>query len=99
VAIVNGGRVLRAGSLDELVGPAVEVEIRADGLTDEMVAALARWGDVTNRSADRLTLTTPDEDGLPEVTRYLVESGARVRAVAPRRTSLEELFVREVRDA
>jgi ABC-2 type transport system ATP-binding protein len=46
VAIVKRGRVVRMGTLDELTRGAVEVEIKAAGLTEEMVAGLAQWGRV-----------------------------------------------------
>ena len=35
----------------------------------------------------------PSEDVLPAVAAYLVQGGARLYGLAPRRASLEELFI------
>jgi ABC-2 type transport system ATP-binding protein len=104
VAIVKRGRVVRAGTLDELTGSATEVEIRAGGLTTEMVAGLARWGRVMdgrgtpeNGQSDdiaRLMLAIDQPDALPAIADYLVTGGARLYALSPQRLPLEELFMR-----
>jgi ABC-2 type transport system ATP-binding protein len=110
VAIVKRGRVVRIGTLAELTRQTTEVEIRAAGLSTELVAGLSRWGSVISDSASpipnrqsairntdevvRLTLTVASEDVLPEIADYLVQRGARVYALAPQRISLEELFMR-----
>lgn len=106
VAIVKRGRVVRAGTLDELTGGALEVEIRATGVTSELAAGLGRWGRVTNggplerhaahdrQEPARLTLAVESEDVLPAVAEHLIEGGAHLYALAPRRISLEELFMR-----
>ena len=108
VAIVKRGRVVRAGTLDELTGGATEVEIRAGGLTAELVAGLARWGRVVdsrgtaeNGQGDditRLMLTVDQPDALPAIADYLVTGGARLYALAPQRLPLEELFMRVMRE-
>ncbi len=46
VAIVKRGRVVRAGTLESLTRGSTQIEIRAAGLTDALVAGLARWGEV-----------------------------------------------------
>jgi len=103
VAIVKHGRVVRIGTLDELTRQAVEVEIRASGLTAECLAGLAQWGQVTSPPAEigcgsgtctRLTMSVADEDALPQIAQWVVASGAHLYALAPQRLSLEELFMR-----
>ena len=44
VAIVKRGRVVRIGTLAELTRQTTEVEVRAAGLSAELVAGLERWG-------------------------------------------------------
>jgi len=46
VAIVKRGRVVRIGTLADLTRQTTEVEIRAAGLSTELVAGLERWGRV-----------------------------------------------------
>jgi len=48
VAIVKRGRVVRIGTLAELTRQTTEVEIRAAGLSPDLVAGLASWGQVGN---------------------------------------------------
>ncbi|OIO98841.1 MAG: ABC transporter [Anaerolineae bacterium CG2_30_64_16] len=103
MAIVKRGRVVRSGTLDQLTDGAVEVQVRAGGLTPDLVAGLARWGRVISdfgfRISDcqdvvRFTLTVESEAVLPAVADWLVQGGARLYALAPQRPSLDELFMR-----
>ena len=141
VAIVKQGRLVRVGTLEDLTAGATQIEIRAAGLTAELLAGLAQWGQITGRESqmaptggklqmadgtepmaetpveypppgtdgasranaqpprgtshtDRLLLTVPSEDVLPAVAAYLVQGGALLYGLAPRRVSLEELFIR-----
>jgi ABC-2 type transport system ATP-binding protein len=105
VAIVKRGRVVRMGTLDELTAGALVVEIKAAGLTEELVAGLAQWGRVGRgqgagvRGQDpqlptSITLSVGTDDVLPAVADWLVRGGARLYALAPQRLSLEELFMR-----
>lgn len=98
VAIIKRGRAVHSGTLDELTGGAIEVELRAGGLTPELRAGLERWGRVTWADGVRLTLTVEHEEALPAIADWLVDGGARLYALSPRRLSLEELFVRIVGD-
>jgi ABC-2 type transport system ATP-binding protein len=103
IAIVKSGRVVRTGRLDELTSQSAEVEIRATGLTPELISGLDRWGKVhdqplaVNQAPDYpgcLTIAIESEDVLPAVAEWLVQGGARLYSLAPKRLSLEELFMR-----
>jgi ABC-2 type transport system ATP-binding protein len=98
VVIIKRGCVVRVGTLDELTGSTTEVEVRAGGLTPELVAGLAAWGQVTSANAAGLTMTVAEREQLPEIARYLVEGGARLYALSPRRLPLEELFLRIMKE-
>jgi ABC-2 type transport system ATP-binding protein len=63
VAIVKRGRVVRMGTLDELTRGAVEIEIRAAGLTEGLVAGLAQWGKL--QIADRKSQIAADASPVP----------------------------------
>jgi ABC-2 type transport system ATP-binding protein len=102
IAIVKRGQVVRLGQLDELTAPHAEVQIRARGLTPQLVAGLDRWGKVLDGAVaheDRhdpvsLTMAIESEDVLPAIAGWLVQGGAQLYNLAPRRLSLEELFMR-----
>jgi ABC-2 type transport system ATP-binding protein len=98
VAIIKQGRVVRSGTLDELTGAATEVEVRAGGLTPELLAGLERFGQVTRATGEAVILAVADREVLPAIARWLVEGGARLYALSPRRLPLEELFVRIMKE-
>ena len=96
------------GTLDELTRQETTVEIRAAGLTAELVAGLAQWGqmpgtaghavaDYKSQMTDTVVsvvITVADEEFLPQIAAYLLQGGARLYSLAPQRVSLEELFMR-----
>jgi ABC-2 type transport system ATP-binding protein len=98
VAIIKRGRVVRVGTLDDLTGAETEVEVRAGALTPELVAGLARWGQVVSAHGDLLTMTVPNGESLPAIARWLVDGGARLYALSHRRAPLEEVFLRIMRE-
>jgi ABC-2 type transport system ATP-binding protein len=103
IAIVKHGRVVRTGRLDDLTAQGAEVEIRAGGLTPDLISGLARWGNVNNQAIaveqapdepTSLIMFVESEEALPAIARWLVDGGARLYSLAPKRLSLEELFMR-----
>jgi len=98
VAIVKDGRAVRVGALDELRGSAVEVEVRASGLSETLIAGLDRFGRVLTVDGDRLVLAADGEASIPEMVEWLVGCGARLRELTPRRRPLEDLFAQAVEE-
>lgn len=114
VAIVKRGRVVRLGALAELTRQATEIELRVAGLTPEAEAGLAQWGRVVERTeagirgqesgvrgpADvmRIVMAVADEAVAPALAAHLIGAGAQLHALAPRRLSLEELFMRVMQE-
>ncbi len=103
VAILKEGRVVAQGPLDRLLAAAPRVEIEVRGLTDDgwnrlqaLCPAIERQGDLRCAQVTRLTAPVEEDDLVPELARAVVESGARLMSLIPRRQDLEELFVRLV---
>ncbi|MDQ6793619.1 MAG: ABC transporter ATP-binding protein [Chloroflexota bacterium] len=91
VAIVDRGRVLAAGRLDELLGePALR--IRATGAPAAVFRKLARFGPV-RRDGDWLSIQPIDPAVVPDVVAAIVAAGGRVHAVEAGRSSLEDVFL------
>jgi ABC-2 type transport system ATP-binding protein len=94
VAIILKGRLSRVATVGELVaGTRQLVEIRCTGGAALEVAPELR--DVLERR-DRpheTVLVLRDDARLDEALAWLLRCGARVRAVTPQRSSLEELFL------
>jgi ABC-2 type transport system ATP-binding protein len=91
VAIVDRGRVLTSGRLDELLRGSV-VRIRATGLAADAAASLDRFGRVL-RDQDWLVIDGAEAGAVPAVVAAIVSAGGQVHAVDPGRRSLEDLYV------
>ena len=100
VAVLDHGRVLRQGPIDELLHSVMRLDIRADALTPSLVESLASYGSVEGWEEDAGTVRigVGDPDIIPDLTRALVAGGADVHSIVPHRESLEEFFVRVVQD-
>ncbi|MDE3077739.1 MAG: ABC transporter ATP-binding protein, partial [Chloroflexota bacterium] len=93
VAIVNHGRVIRSGRVEELLAVQQELEIRALGLTADMLLALPPQCRVLEHTGDRLIVGVHAASDAAELARLLVDRGVGLLELKPRRSSLEDLFV------
>jgi len=91
VAIVDQGRVIAVGTLDELLRSDA-VRIRATGVTAAAKAALGTMGALDDEG-EWLIVRGITPDLVPTVVDALVREGARVYAVEPRHESLEDRFL------
>lgn len=106
VVVLEQGRLIAQGSIDELVGDsgAVEVEIVdvADRprAIDDVVATLQRDGIIVERSVASLVLSgRPTDELLDRSVAAIAAAGARLRRLGARRRSLDELFIDDGRAA
>ena len=95
VAIVDHGRVLASGRIDDLLGETT-VRVRATGLAAEAVAQIGRFGKVDIGDDGWLTFSGADPDRVPDIVTAIVGAGGRVHAVDAGRATLEDLFMRLV---
>lgn len=91
VAIVDRGRVLAAGRLDELLGEP-GLRIRATGVPAAVFRKLAKFGPL-RRDGDWLSIQPIDPAVVPDVVAAIVGAGGRVHAVEAGRSSLEDVFL------
>ena len=91
VAIVDQGRVIAVGTLDELLRSDA-VRIRATGVTGAAREALAALGALDDEG-EWLVVRGITPDLVPALVDTLVRHGARVYAVEPRHESLEDRFL------
>lgn len=97
VAVVDAGRVVAAGTLEELLGQD-SVRIRATGLDGQARAALSGFGPL-NDDGDWLAIRPIAAERIPELVVAIVTAGGRVHAVEPGRASLEERFLGLISEA
>jgi ABC-2 type transport system ATP-binding protein len=96
VAMVERGRVIVSGTLQELTG-GTGVRIRLTGLNGR-VDSLGKWGPLQVEE-DWLSFSDVTSEQVPALVEELVAMGARVHAVIPGRRSLEDRFMELLRDS
>jgi ABC-2 type transport system ATP-binding protein len=92
VAIVDHGRVVATGTLEDLLSNEVGVRMRIAGLDAEATAALGSFGSITEVGG-WISINGVLPDTVPDVVAEVVRRGGRVYAVEPRHQSLEERFM------
>jgi ABC-2 type transport system ATP-binding protein len=98
VAIIDHGRVLASGAIDDLLGEA-RVRIRVTDLPPAGLDRVRRFGPVETDDEGWLTIAGVGDDTIPDVVAAIVAAGGRVHAVDAGRATLEDLFMRVVGDA
>ena len=96
VAVVDHGRVIAEGTMDELLG-GTAVRVRATGLTQADKNKLSSFGKIDDEN-DQLTFNNLDPDRVPDLVAAMVEMGGRVYEVAPRHQTLEDRFLQLLED-
>lgn len=91
VAVVDAGRVIASGTLEELLGQD-SVRIRVTGLDGDTRTGLTRFGSITD-DGDWLRIQPIAADSIPDLVAAIVQAGGRIHAVEPGRASLEERFL------
>jgi len=101
LAIVDRGRVVVAGTPDELKGElhgdAVHLELASGTAADPVLAALARLAGVREARVEGTSLNARADDGaaaLPGVLAALEGAGVTVRAATVARPSLDDVYLR-----
>ena len=95
VIIVDRGRLVRSGTMDELLGSGDRVEIVVDQLPEQILPTLAEWGAAMDRGTHGVKIAV-DTARKRELTETLWAAGCDVISITPVRSSLEELFLKLV---
>ena len=95
VAVVDHGRVLASGRIDDLLGES-SVRLRITDFAAADVAELRRFGRVSVSEDGWFSITGLDPERVPDVVAAIVSVGGRVHAVESGRVTLEDLFLRLV---
>jgi ABC-2 type transport system ATP-binding protein len=91
VAIIDHGRVVALGDLDDVLGVA-ETQVRVTGIKPGDLAAFEHFGPPT-LEGDLLRIRPMDAREVPDLVTTLVSMGASVHEVRSGRTSLEQRFL------
>ncbi|MCS6831458.1 MAG: ABC transporter ATP-binding protein [Armatimonadota bacterium] len=98
VSILNRGKLLKAGKLDELL-PSGRVEIVAENVSDDGVIAKIRdAGGMVQRQDGRIVVQQPDDASVNKVVDIIRSANGTIRSLTPQRRTLEELFVSTIEE-
>lgn len=97
VSILDGGRLRREGTLDELLNVTKACSISATGDTGgDLQKTLAGLADEIIKTGDAYTISVPVDKSY-EALGILHERGMRLESVVPKRLSLEDYFIELLR--
>jgi ABC-2 type transport system ATP-binding protein len=99
VAVLVGGKVIREGTVQELIGAEVSFnELVVEGTTEERLRALAGGIESIHPLEGRLVVRVTDAQS-QSLLRALVQDGARVTRFGPVRSGLEDQFMQALKEA
>jgi ABC-2 type transport system ATP-binding protein len=93
VAIVDRGRVVRGGRLEDLIGGIPELRITLDRVDQPLLELLQGCGQILGVDGTTVTLGVDDLELGPVVADRLVRSGYLLYGLVPSHQSLEDVFV------
>ena len=102
VAIIKAGQVALQGTMSELLTASQTVEIEVENLNDKALASVRLIA--SKLKLDRVPITkftawVQKEEQISEIAKALIENGVNLKALIPKRETLEDLFVRTVQDS
>jgi ABC-2 type transport system ATP-binding protein len=93
VAIVDHGRVVRSGRLEELLGGVSELRVTVDRLDEPLLEIMARHGQVLDARDTTVVLGVAEPEVAARLAEALVRGGYCLYAMVPSHQSLEDVFV------
>ena len=97
VAIVSEGKLVKFGTVDELVGRSQSFEVFAGGLSDVALNAARVKGIEVENANDSVRLRAQSSEQLDGVLNFVREHGGHTLDVKGHSETLEDVFVRSVR--
>ncbi len=97
VGIINRGRLVSLGEVAEFEKGGDRLHVEAEGLEGGALEGLERAGKTWRVVEGGIAIEGVGREEVPEITRMLVEKGARLYAVQPQKRSLEEYFIEVVK--
>ena len=92
IIVLDGGQVTEQGSVSRFTQETETILIDVDDNREELVTALASRGIIASVDGISLAVEMENEAQYDQIRDALVETGARLRRMAPRRYQLADLF-------
>ncbi|MCL2337054.1 MAG: ABC transporter ATP-binding protein [Firmicutes bacterium] len=98
VTIINHGVVARSASMSELLLQRVNLEIRAAGWDEDILAEIRRrfQTEPVTSAEGKVTLTLDGHERVPEIASFLVSRNVALYELTPQGETLENVFIRLV---
>lgn len=93
VAIINRGRIVAGGTLEDLLARTVEVRMQVEGLTPQGMAELSALGRSVAVEGRTVTVSIGAREEIPALAEAVVANGGRLFSLESSHHSLEDLFV------
>jgi ABC-2 type transport system ATP-binding protein len=93
VAIVDGGRVVRSGRLNDLIGGLPELRVSVDRIDPELLELLSSFGQIEKIDECTVTLGVDDLEAAPMLAAAVVRADYRLYGMVPSHQSLEDVFL------
>jgi ABC-2 type transport system ATP-binding protein len=96
VAIVDRGRVVRYGPLEELLRESLEVELLLGAYDQALIDQIAEFGAIESREAGHhniIRMRLDSLDTVPALVNAISRTGVAIYGVTPHRRSLEDVFL------
>ena len=97
VAIIDHGRLLYQGTIEELIDKEKTVKLTVDRLEEAYAILSADPALAVSRNGAESLYVKMSDDRIADVNRLLVERGIRVMELSPQRETLEQVFLRLTR--
>lgn len=99
VAIIDGGRLLYQGPVEDLLARNKLIKLKVDRLTEAYELLLTNFLLSVSRNGDQSLYVKTSDEQVPLLNALLVEHGFRVMELSPQRESLEQVFLRLTEEA
>jgi ABC-2 type transport system ATP-binding protein len=98
VGIIIKGQLRNVGRLEEMLNPKVKsVEVCVKGLPKGRVQALDPMSKSITTKGEESLISLQDEDALPQLIQWTEREGGKIVSIVPRRETLEDIFIEEMR--
>lgn len=100
VGIIIKGRLRSKGKLEMLLNPKVRsVEVSLSGIPHDELASLKSFSNTIIQRGGDFLIILEEESSLPSVIDWTSKRGGKIVSIVPRRESLEDIFMEEMKEA
>ncbi|MCC6445085.1 MAG: ABC transporter ATP-binding protein [Armatimonadetes bacterium] len=97
VAILKGGRLVRQGSIQDLLSAPSTVEMRILNLNPAILKEMERLACQVSANEESVTASVENETAIAALVEAVVRQGGQLVSLIPKRESLEDMFIRVVK--